>query len=593
MQGSQGYRRCLAQGNREKEERSKKALKMGKRGGQNEMMLGLVIFFLGLVCAGTAQTQGKWGMIDTHGTVRIPERHDEIGVFRGDLAKGLPLPEFLPGLQGAKIVKWLKTEGQEVKKNEPLAQVELKEPSIPVTSPVNGMLTKIGVPAGGAAIPGSSLGHVKILGKIDLFAKKQFEVECPSFGPNSGSATVVRWLKLEGDAVVKGEKIAEIRPLQAMAAVLSPGTGTLVKTEVAEGAEASTGQIIARMGIGRVPVRQGRDWFYVDERGNRVTPGRFDQVGVMQGGMAPVRQGERWGFVDVEGNLIGKAEYDLAREVWGGLAAVRTKNRWGFVAYQEGILKNAFAPTLLQAKDFAEGLAAVEESEDASAESETEGALFAQKEEKEAKPAGPALWGYILPSGKLWIRPEFAEAGNFLDGRAAVKPAKEGSPWVLIDSKPDKEGRAKIRTTGQYAGLVSLGEKRVAWKREGRWGLMDFQEKPMELSPGKEKQDILLAVGPFGNGLAPAKDESGKWGYLDPEGKWVIPVKFERAGVFRNGLAPAREPGGRWGFLKPDGTWGIEPKFSRVRSFSDGLAAVGEQGEVEAGMEPETGGVWE
>ena len=45
----------------------------------------------------------------------------KIGVFRGDLAKGLPLPEFLPGLKGAKIVKWLKAEGQEVKKDEPLA----------------------------------------------------------------------------------------------------------------------------------------------------------------------------------------------------------------------------------------------------------------------------------------------------------------------------------------------------------------------------------------------------------------------------------------------------------------------------------------
>jgi hypothetical protein len=122
---------------------------------------------------------------------------------------------------------------------------------------------------------------------------------------------------------------------------------------------------------------------------------------------------------------------------------------------------------------------------------------------------------------------------------------------------------------------------------------MDFQEKPIELAAGSEKQDILASIGPFGNERAPAKDAKGKWGYLDPQGKWAIPAKFERAGVFRNGLAPAREAGGKWGFLKPDGSWGIEPKFSRVRSFFDGLAAVGEQGEVQAGPEPETGGAWE
>ena len=113
----------------------------------------------------------------------------------------------------------------------------------------------------------------------------------------------------------------------------------------------------------------------------------------------------------------------------------------------------------------------------------------------------------------------------------------------------------------------------------------------MEISPGDTES--LQAIGRFGSERAPAKDGNGRWGYLDPQGKWAIPPKFERAGIFRNGLAPAREAGGKWGFLRPDGRWGIEPKFSRVRSFSDGLAAVGEEGEVEPGPEPETGGKWE
>jgi pyruvate/2-oxoglutarate dehydrogenase complex dihydrolipoamide acyltransferase (E2) component len=548
------------------------------------MMRGCVVFAVGLLWSWPGQAQGKWGMVDTNGTVRIPERYDEIGVFRGDLSRGLPLPEFLPGLKGAKIVKWLKAEGQEVKKDEPLAQVELKEPSIPVLAPVNGMLTKIGVPAGGAAIPGSSLGNVRVLGVVDMFAKKQFEVECPSFGPNSGSASVVRWLKMEGDAVVKGEKIAEIRPAQAMAAVLSPGSGTLVKIEVVEGAEAATGQVIARMGIGRVPVRSGKDWFFVDERGNRVTSNRFDQVGVVQGGMAPVRAGDRWGFVDGEGKLIGKADFEETREVWGGLAAVRRKDRWGFVAYHEGVLKNAIPPRFFQVKDFAEGLAAVEESDDAPVDEQAEPKLFEDTEEVK-KPAGPAAWGYVIPSGKLWIPLEFAEAGNFMDGRAVVRALGEGARLALIDSK------GKERTTGRYTGLVPLGERRVAWRREHGWGLMDFTEKAMEISPGGSES--LQAIGPFGSERAPAKDGTGKWGYLDPQGKWVIPPRFERAGAFRNGLAPAREAGGKWGFLKPDGSWGIEPRYSRVRSFSDGLAAVGGQGEVEPGPERETGGRWE
>ena len=138
-----------------------------------------------------------------------------------------------------------------------------------------------------------------------------------------------------------------------------------------------------------------------------------------------------------------------------------------------------------------------------------------------------------------------------------------------------------------------MGEKRVAWKRDEGWGLMDFQEKIVEVSPGSGAQDVFLAIGPFGNGLAPAKDSSGKWGYLTPQGKWGIAPRFERAGVFRGGRAAAKEPGARWGYLKPDGTWGIEPTFRRVRSFSDGLAAVSSTGEAEAGPDLETGGLWE
>jgi len=536
-------------------------------------------------------------MVDETGTMRLPQKYEQIGEFRGDLAKSLCLPEFLPGVKGAKIRKWLKAEGSEVKAGEPLAQVELTEPTLPVNAEVSGMLVKIGVPAGGAAIPGSPIGAVRVLGHVDIFAKKQFDVMCPAYGPNPGSATVVRWLKEEGDAVVKGDKVAEIRPAEAMTTFSSLGSGTLVKIEAPEGAEMKVGQTVARMGIGRVPVKLGGEWFYVDERGNRVTQDHYDEVGAMEGGMAPVRVGEKWGFVNEEGKVVGKVEYEGAGRVFGGLARVKLNGKWGYVAYQDGGLRKAVgwaegseAPRFLQARDFSEGLAAVEESDDAPVGDETESETV---EDESKKIQAPPAWGYIFPSGKLWLSLDFAEAGEFRDNRAAVKKPGEGASWALIDSKPDKDGHAKIRTTGTYTGLVLLGEKRAAWKKDGKWGLMDFQEKVMELVPGSERQDGLKAVGPFGDGRAPAKEESGKWGYLDPEGKWAIPAKFERAGIFRRGLAAVKLPGGKWGYIRPDGSWAMEPRFSQARTFTDGLAAVSEKGEVEAGAELETGGNWE
>jgi len=550
-------------------------------------------------------------MVDTNGTWRLSEKYEEVGEFRGDLKRSFTLPEFLPGVKGAKVRKWLKAEGDEVKGGEPLAQVELTEPALPVEAPISGMLVKIGVPAGGAAIPGSALGSVRNLSHVGLFEKKQFDVVCPGYGPNPGSATLVRWIKDEGDAVVKGEKIAEVRPKEAMAMLQAPGSGTLVKIEVKDGEEAKVGQAVARMGIGRVPVKLGGEWFYADERGTRVTQDRYQEVGSMLGGMAPVRVGEKWAFVDGEGRLIPKAmegkkgkgfnlgivekaEYDAARKVRGGLAAVRVMDRWGYVAYQEEGIRMAIAPRFLQAKDFSEGLAAVEESEDAPVADGTEVVNEVKSEEEAKKSQAPAAWGYILPSGKLWGRLDFAVAGDFLDGRAVVQGLGESMPFVLIDSK------IKTRTTKNYGGLVLLGEKRVAWRQSGGWGLMDLQERVLEIRPGIKNQDgegvgqdVLEAVGPYGNDRAPAKEPGGKWGYLDLEGKWAIEPRFERALVFHGGLAPAKEPGGKWGYLKPDGSWALEPKYTKARAFTDGLAAVSEQGEVELGPEGTTGGVWE
>ena len=50
-------------------------------------------------------------MVDTNGTWRLSEKYEEVGEFRGDLKRSFTLPEFLPGVKGAKVRKWLKAEG--------------------------------------------------------------------------------------------------------------------------------------------------------------------------------------------------------------------------------------------------------------------------------------------------------------------------------------------------------------------------------------------------------------------------------------------------------------------------------------------------
>jgi hypothetical protein len=80
--------------------------------------------------------------------------------------------------------------------------------------------------------------------------------------------------------------------------------------------------------------------------------------------------------------------------------------------------------------------------------------------------------------------------------------------------------------------------------------------------------------GPFMFGLAPIRDNSGKYGYINQTGTTVIPVKYDDASVFSENLAAVKYEG-KWGFITTSGSWAIQPQFDDIGlGFCNGLAAV-------------------
>ncbi len=74
-------------------------------------------------------------------------------------------------------------------------------------------------------------------------------------------------------------------------------------------------------------------------------------------------------------------------------------------------------------------------------------------------------------------------------------------------------------------------------------------------SPKPDVFDNLSMVYGFGeNGLAVAKDQSGKFGYVDYLGRWTVPPRYDSAVVFSEGCA----------FVKLGGLWGIINEFNRI-----------------------------
>ena len=81
----------------------------------------------------------------------------------------------------------------------------------------------------------------------------------------------------------------------------------------------------------------------------------------------------------------------------------------------------------------------------------------------------------------------------------------------------------------------------------------------------------------YSEGLAPVYQNSGeenqRAGFIDLNGKLVIPMTFDYVGNFSSGLAVA-STNGRVGYIDASGTYVINPQFDTAEDFSEGVAAV-------------------
>jgi len=164
-------------------------------------------------------------------------------------------------------------------------------------------------------------------------------------------------------------------------------------------------------------------------------------------------------------------------------------------------------------------------------------------------------FGYINTKGALVITPQFDIGSSFRYGMAQVQL---GSRFGFID----KDGKYICNPEFVWAGVFS-GDLAPVKTVDG---VMAFVNRS-----GK----IVLAYGSgvgFSAGLAPLAS-AGKWGFIDPAGKWVIDPQFEQAHSFGDGLAPVRV-GGRWGYIDRNGKFVVNPQYDFGGEFYEGLASI-------------------
>jgi 2-oxoisovalerate dehydrogenase E2 component (dihydrolipoyl transacylase) len=164
------------------------------------------------------------------------------------------LPDLGEGLPDATIVKWLIKEGDTVKVDQPIAEMETAKAVVEVPSPVNGVILKLHGKAGdviithaplvtfgnagekpaSAAAPAPSASapmHAQVAAGIPAApASGSGEVFLlPDLGEGLPDATIVKWLIKEGDSVKVDQPIAEMETAKAVVEVPSPFTGVIAK----------------------------------------------------------------------------------------------------------------------------------------------------------------------------------------------------------------------------------------------------------------------------------------------------------------------------------------------------------------------------
>ena len=163
--------------------------------------------------------------------------------------------------------------------------------------------------------------------------------------------------------------------------------------------------------------------------------------------------------------------------------------------------------------------------------------------------------GFRDVSAKVIITPQFDDAGPFREGRAFVRV---GSQFGFID-------------------------------RTGKWIIT----LPQDCSAVCSFREGLAAVARGGEVTNPDKHETAenaKWGFVDLNGKFVIPAEFcvDTWGQgylvehtprlhFVDGLAAVAigdDATRKYGFIDKSGNWVVKPRFKAAKDFCDGHAEV-------------------
>src|SRR4029077_6422686 len=163
-------------------------------------------------------------------------------------------------------------------------------------------------------------------------------------------------------------------------------------------------------------------------------------------------------------------------------------------------------------------------------------------------------WGFIDKEGRQVIPPQFSGAYYFREGVATIDVTNAqsgGEEWAIIDKAGDVIARGL-----DMVGFIAEG--RIPAQPNQKWGYLDLQGKTV-IPFVYENADS------FHHGLA-AVQIGDKFGYIGQDGHVAIPFQFDEAGPFASVLGPEKI-GKETGFIDESGKFAFHLEFEYAGGF--------------------------
>lgn len=237
------------------------------------------------------------------------------------------------------------------------------------------------------------------------------------------------------------------------------------------------------------------------------------------------------GYADSAGQTVLPPSWPMAGHFFEGLAyAQKPGDKFGFINQRgQWVIK----PLFDAAGDFSEGMARVQKA---------------------------GKWGYIDLTGQWTIPAQFSLCYEFVGGFAM---AAMGGKWGIIDK------RGQWIVPAQHYDITQPWQGWYAYKKS----LQDAWQLAC-LRPATITGQRWSRVKNFGIGLAPARHDDGRYGFIDTTGQWKLPAAYKQAEPFSEGLAAVQADDGLWGYINSTGLWVVAPRFGRAGLFRQGYALV-------------------